>query len=37
MQVDPILLRHIAGHMYAVLAQWDLTPLERSVIEKRIT
>lgn len=35
--VDPILLRHIAGHMYAVLAQWDLTPLERSVIEKRIT
>lgn len=35
--VDPILLRHIAGHMYVVLAQWDLTPIERSVLERRIS
>ncbi len=30
--VDPALLQHIAGDLYAVLATWDLTPLERAVI-----
>jgi len=35
--VDPILLRHIAGHMYAVIAQWDLTPIEQSVLGHRIS
>jgi len=34
--VDPLLLRHIAGNMYSVLAQWDLTPLEQAVLEGRI-
>lgn len=29
---DPALLKHIAGDLYAVLAAWDLTPLERAVI-----
>lgn len=32
---DPLLLRHIAGHMYSVLAQWDLTPIEKAVLEGR--
>jgi hypothetical protein len=32
--VDPILLKHIGGHLYAVLAQWDLTEVERAVIAK---
>lgn len=31
--VDPLLLRHIMGNMYTVLAQWDLSNLERSVLE----
>lgn len=35
--VDPLLLKHIEGNMYSVLAQWDLTPLEQSVLEGRIT
>jgi hypothetical protein len=29
---DPALLRHIGGDLYAVLAVWDLTELERAVI-----
>jgi hypothetical protein len=29
---DPALLKHIAGDLYAVLAVWDLTALERAVI-----
>jgi len=33
--VDPILLRHIGGPIYVVLAQWDLTELERSVLSAR--
>jgi hypothetical protein len=33
---DPILLQHIAGNMYSVLAQWDMTPLEQQVLEGRI-
>ncbi len=30
--VDPILLRPIGGTLYAVVAQWDLTELERAVL-----
>lgn len=33
--VDPILLRHLHGYLYAVLAAWDLTDIERAVISKR--
>lgn len=29
---DPILLSPIGGHFYAVVAQWDLTELERSML-----
>lgn len=32
---DPALLRHIAGPFYALLATWDLTPLEREVLGMR--
>lgn len=32
---DPILLRHVAGPMYTVLAQWDLSPVEKAVLEGR--
>ncbi len=35
--VDPLLLKHVAGQMYSVLAQWDLTDIERSVLEGRIS
>ena len=33
--VDPILLREIASPMYAVVAQWDLSEVERSVLGAR--
>lgn len=29
---DPYLLKHIGGDLYAVLAEWDLTELERAVM-----
>lgn len=32
---DPALLRHVGGDVYAVLAQWDLTDLERLVLSGR--
>lgn len=32
---DPLLLRHLHGDLYAVLAAWDLTPLERAVLAGR--
>lgn len=33
--VDPYLLAHIGGDLYAVLAAWDLTPIERAVMAAR--
>jgi hypothetical protein len=32
---DPLLLQHIAGDLYAVIAEWDLTPLERAIMTGR--
>lgn len=32
---DPILLKHLGGHLYTVLGVWDLTPLERAVLGAR--
>jgi hypothetical protein len=32
---DPYLLRHLGGELYAVLAEWDLTELERAVMAAR--
>ena len=34
---DPALLKHIGGDLYAVLAVWDLTELERAVLAGRFT
>jgi hypothetical protein len=34
---DPILLRHLSGCLYAVLASWDLTELEMAVLKARAT
>lgn len=34
---DPALLKHIGGDLYAVLAVWDLTEIERAVLQKRVT
>lgn len=33
--VDPALLRHIRGDLWAVVATWDLTELERAVLAQR--
>jgi len=33
---DPLLLRHLGGALYAVLAQWDLSALERAVLRGRL-
>lgn len=33
--VDPALLKHIRGDMWAVVATWDLTPIERMVLTGR--
>ena len=32
---DPFLLKHIAGDLYAVLAEWELTELERAIMATR--
>lgn len=32
---DPYLLRHIAGDLYAVIAEWDLTEIERAIMKGR--
>ena len=34
---DPALLRHIRGDLWAVLATWDLTAVERQVLAQRVT
>lgn len=34
---DPLLLKHLHGYLYAVLAHWDLTPLEQAVLKGRLT
>lgn len=34
---DPILLKRIGGYLFAVLAQWDLTELERAVLGARLS
>lgn len=34
---DPLLLRHLTGDLYAVLAAWDLTELERAVLAGRLS
>jgi hypothetical protein len=31
-QVNPLLLQHIEGDLWAVLAQWDLTEIERAIL-----
>lgn len=33
---DPLLLRHIGGPFYAVLAEWDLTELEQSILRQQL-
>jgi hypothetical protein len=33
--VDPILLKHLSRSLYAVLASWDLTEIERAVLRGR--
>jgi hypothetical protein len=35
--VDPMLLRHLHGSLYVVLAVWDLTSLERAVLSGRLS
>lgn len=32
---DPVLLKHIRGDLYAVVAMWELTKLERAVLSGR--
>jgi hypothetical protein len=32
---DPYLLKHIGGDIYAVIAEWDLTELERAIMSGR--
>ena len=34
---DPYLLKHVTGSLYAVIAEWDLTELEKAVMRKRVT
>jgi hypothetical protein len=33
--IDPFLLQHLAGDLYAVVAAWDLTPLEQAIMTGR--
>lgn len=33
---DPMLLKHVDGPFYVVLAAWDLTPLEQAVMRQRL-
>lgn len=34
--VDPYLLKPIGGYIYAVVAEWDLTPLEQAVMRSQL-
>jgi hypothetical protein len=34
--IDPLLLKHCGGSLYAIVAAWDLTPLEQAVMRGRI-
>ena len=34
--VDPLLLKHIDGPFFVVLAAWDLTPLEQAVMRQQL-
>lgn len=33
---DPLLVKHLAGFLYAIVAAWDLTPLEQAVMRGRL-
>ena len=33
---DPMLLRHLDGALYVVLAVWDLTDLEKAVLKRAL-
>ncbi|MFO0906824.1 MAG: hypothetical protein U0835_00395 [Isosphaeraceae bacterium] len=35
--IDPYLLKPVVGSLYAVIAEWDLTELERAILQKRVT
>ena len=35
--VDPALIRHLRGDLWAVLSVWDLTELERTVLSQRLS
>ena len=35
--IDPFLLKRLSPNLFAVLAEWDLTPLERAVIRGALT
>lgn len=32
--IDPLLLKHVGADLYAVLAQWDLTEVERFILQE---
>lgn len=32
---DPYLIKHVGGELYEVVAEWDLTPLERAIMQGR--
>jgi hypothetical protein len=34
--MDPLLLKHLGGPLYAILFAWDLTPLEQAVMRGRL-
>lgn len=34
--VDPLLLKHLEGPFYVVLAAWDLSPLEQAVLRAKL-
>jgi len=34
--VDPLLLKHLAGNLYAIVAHWNLTSLEQAVLSGRL-